>query len=95
MAQELTKNSQDIFLYDKTFLSLSGITGVESFDETIISAITQSGELLTIEGNSIEITDFNVEKKVLTAKGNFRVFFYDERKAKIKPSLLSKLFGER
>ena len=91
----VAKNSQDVLLYNKNKLFLSGITGVESFDESIICATTQNGETLTVEGIGIEITDFNVEKQSLQAVGTFNAFYYDERRNKAKKSVMSKIFGER
>lgn len=96
MAQENVYNDkQDVLLYNKSRITITGITGVESFDETQITAITQNGEILTVEGKSIEITDFNVDKQILEAKGNFTSFYYDERHFKNNSSIFRRIFGER
>lgn len=89
------KISQNIFLYDRNKLVISGIASVESFDESGISAVTVSGETLIIEGSDISVTDVNLESRQLNAQGIFSGFFYnDDHKEKRKHSLLSSLFGK-
>ncbi len=62
------KLPQNIFLKDREQLSVTGVTDVESFDETVIVAYTDYGEL-TIKGNSLHISSLDIEKAQLSVDG--------------------------
>ncbi|MDD6146545.1 MAG: sporulation protein YabP [Oscillospiraceae bacterium] len=67
-----------ILLKDRSELSVSGVTDVDSFDEQVIVACTDMGEL-TISGEGLHITCLNIEKGELSVEGKICAMSYLER----------------
>lgn len=88
------KTEQNVYLYDRKKLSVTGIVSVDSFDESSISATTVNGEVIVVEGSGISVTDVNIEKGCFEAQGNFSGFFYTAGQT-MNPGVLSRLFGKR
>lgn len=55
-------------LSDRRVLSVSGVQDVDSFDETVIIAYTEQGEL-TVRGNGLHINRLNIETGDLSLEG--------------------------
>lgn len=81
MSENLTAKEQNIFLYGKNKLLVTGVASVDSFDENGISATTVEGDSVIAEGSGISITDVNLEKGQFEASGSFSGIFYAEHKA--------------
>lgn len=82
--------TQNIILQNRKELSVSGVIGVESFDETEIVAVTQKG-MLNIKGENVKITSFNEEIGEITATGEFYAFIYLGETEK-KGGFISRIF---
>ena len=61
--------SHSLILENRNKLSLTGVTDVDSFDETTIVAYTDYGEL-TVSGTELHICVLNIEHGELTVEGN-------------------------
>ncbi|MGN1442483.1 MAG: sporulation protein YabP [Acutalibacteraceae bacterium] len=62
-------SSHSLILENRNKLSLTGVTDVDSFDETAIVAYTDYGEL-TVSGTDLHICVLNIEQGELTVEGN-------------------------
>lgn len=91
MSENMTDREQNVFLYGKNRLLVTGIVSVDSFDENGISATTASGESIVAEGSDVTVTDVNLEKGQLEAEGNFTGIFYMHGKTEAR-GLFSKFF---
>lgn len=70
-----------IVLEDRKKLSVTGVTDVDSFDETAITAYTDYGEL-TISGTSLHIDRLSIEEGELCVEGNISSLVYTDSSPK-------------
>ena len=70
-----------LIMKDRKELSLTGVTDVDSFDESSIVAYTDCGEL-TINGMGLHISELDTEKGELTVDGEISALYYLDNKAK-------------
>lgn len=69
-----------LILQDRQRAELTGVSDVDSFDETAVIAYTSLGEL-TIRGSGLHINRLDLECGVLSVDGNIRQLEYaDGRK---------------
>ena len=92
MSDNVETSGHNLNLYNRNKLNVTGISSVDSFDDTIISATTSDGVTLYIEGSDIALTDVNLEKKCFEATGNFYSFAYSSNSVKEYNGLFSRLF---
>ena len=64
-------------LEDRQRLTVSGVSDVDSFDETTIVVYTDMGEL-TIKGDNLHISRLNVETGDLKVEGSIQALTYAE-----------------
>lgn len=83
MTEESKKiiSSHNLVLEDRKKLSLTGVTDVDSFDETAIIAYTDYGEL-TISGTSLHICKLNIDEGELSVEGNISAMQYIDQQPK-------------
>ncbi|MBR3668270.1 MAG: sporulation protein YabP [Ruminococcus sp.] len=81
----------DVIMENRSRLSLTGITDVDSFNEKEIALFTHLGEL-TIRGSSLHINEMSVENGKLTVEGDISALIYGDRDRKKKLTPLGKLF---
>ncbi len=62
-------------LEDRKRLSVSGVNDVDSFDETVIVAKTDCGEL-TVSGEKLHITKLSLDVGELAIEGNINSLTY-------------------
>lgn len=79
-----------IALKDRANLTVTGVTDVDSFDETAIVAYTDIGEL-TIRGTELKINNLNTETGDLSVVGNISALSYIDSLPK-NTSFFGKLF---
>lgn len=79
-----------IVLKDRANLTVTGVTDVDSFDETAIVAYTDIGEL-TIKGTELKINNLSTESGDLSVEGNISALSYAESLPK-NTSFFGKLF---
>lgn len=77
MNNESTYKEQNIQIYDRNSIIVTGIKSVDSFDESLIVATTIYDTRLCLEGEHLIITDVNLQKGSLEAKGLFCGMYYD------------------
>ena len=75
---------------DRHTLSLTGVTDVDSFDDTAIVAYTDHGGL-TVRGSGLHITRLSLDSGDLELEGNLSSLVYSDAGGRRK-GLLGKLF---
>ncbi len=88
--QEKEKGFHSLSLENRTRLNLSGVTDIDSFDESQILLFTQLGELL-IKGKNLHVNELSVESGSLTVEGDIWLLSYGEKDRKAKASFLKKM----
>jgi sporulation protein YabP len=63
---------------NRKFLSVTGVTEVESFDENVISAVTDLGSL-KISGENLNIKKLSLEQGDLEIEGKINSLVYSEK----------------
>ena len=71
----------NLILEDRNKLKMTGVTDVDSFDETSVTAYTSAGEL-TVGGTKLHINKLNMENGELTVEGNIVSLVYVDREMK-------------
>lgn len=66
-----------LILDERRQLHVTGVTDVDSYDDTVITLQTQGGEL-TIKGASLHISRLNIETGDLAAEGTISSLEYRE-----------------
>ena len=90
MTDELEKlETHTLLLEDRSRLKLSGVSNVDSFDETAVTAYTVQGEL-HIAGNQLRVLSLNTQTGDLLLEGTVSSLIYLDNAPK-KQSLLSRL----
>ncbi len=79
-----------IVLKDREKLTVTGVTDVDSFDDTAIVAYTDMGEL-TIRGTELKINSLSTESGDLSVDGNISALSYTDNLPK-NSSFFGKLF---
>lgn len=78
MQEELNKiETHNLMLENRTKLHLTGVTDVDSFDETTIVAYTELGEL-NIGGIGLHINKLNTDEGELIVEGKINSLIYLE-----------------
>ncbi len=80
----------NVIMRDRGELSLSGVTDVDSFDESAIIAYTDYGEL-TISGSNLHISSLNIDKGELSVDGRISSLSYIDAQPN-KGGFFSKVF---
>lgn len=80
----------NIILKDRSELSVSGVTDMDSFDENTVIAYTDLGEL-TITGSEIHIEKLNIDTGELIITGRISSLTYLDQAPK-STSFFSKVF---
>lgn len=84
------KLPHNLILEDRSHLTVSGVSDVDSFDENTVTVYTEMGER-TIKGSDLHINALNVETGDLTVEGRVSSLVYTEN-SKTKGSLFSRIF---
>ncbi|MDW5298664.1 MAG: sporulation protein YabP [Sedimentibacter sp.] len=86
------KNVQSLLLENKELLNVTGVEGVDNFNDATVVLITNKGRL-TIKGEKLTISKLNVDEGKLIVKGVINSLLYSEYEGqKEKISLVKKLF---
>ena len=93
MAEEKTnqKVNQNIIIENRKALTISGVTDVESFNETSIVLYTELGEL-TVKGRDLRVNKVSIDNGDLLVEGDIGAVIYGSRDRKSTQTLLNKLF---
>ena len=83
---------QDVCLFSRARMELTGIEEVESFSETEILLLSSLGRI-AVEGGELKIGTFSAEKGTLELTGRVDSFaYYGERETEGKKGLFGRLF---
>jgi sporulation protein YabP len=86
------KTMQSLVLENKELLNVTGVEGVDNFNDEAVVLITTKGKL-TIKGEKLNISKLNVEEGKLMVKGIINSLIYSEYEGqREKVSLVKKLF---
>lgn len=86
------KTTQSLMLENKELLNVTGVDGVDNFNDETVVLITTKGKL-TIKGQKLNISKLNVEEGKLVVKGVINSLIYSDYEGqKEKISLVKKLF---
>ena len=66
-----------LMMQDRQLLEMTGVSDVDSFDETTVLAYTSMGEL-TIRGGGLHIKRLDLECGALSVEGNIRALEYTD-----------------
>lgn len=64
-----------LIMQERQQLELTGVSDVDSFDETTVLAYTSLGEL-TVRGSNLHIRRLDLESGALSVEGNIRALEY-------------------
>lgn len=87
MNNEIPRENK-IMLYNRAHMELTGITDVESFTDTSVSAVSDLGEI-SIEGQELRIDSFSTGDGNLVIDGKIDAVFYFGRERGHKKKLFS------
>ena len=90
MNEDKIKMPHGLILKDRAQLTLSGVTDVDSFDESAIVAYTDYGEL-TVKGENLHISMLNIDTGDLSIDGRVSSLTYLENQPK-STSFFGKVF---
>ena len=85
---EQRQRAQNIYLENRSSLSVTGVTDVDSFDETAIVLYTDNGALV-IRGENLHIARIDLESGELAVEGEVSAVLYDQ--ARVKGGFFSRL----
>ncbi len=75
------KEPHNLILENRKKLKMTGVTDVDSFDETTVVAYTSAGEL-TVTGEKLHINSLNTENGELTIEGTINSLTYIDQAPK-------------
>lgn len=90
MNEDKIKMPHSLIMKDRSQLTLSGVTDVDSFDEVAIIAYTDYGEL-TVKGENLHISMLNIDTGELSIDGTVSSLTYLDNQPK-STSFFSKVF---
>ncbi|WP_312700144.1 sporulation protein YabP [Sedimentibacter sp.] len=83
---------QSLLLENKETLNVTGVEGVDNFNDETVVLLTNKGRL-TIKGERLNISKLNVDEGKLIVKGDINSLIYSEYEGqREKASLIKKLF---
>ena len=56
---------------------ITGVTAMESFDDTMVSLVTECGRM-TLEGEGLSVTTLDIERGLVTVTGQLNGVFYSD-----------------
>lgn len=80
----------NVILEERSKLSISGVTDVESFDESEISLYTTLGEL-SVRGKCLHVDEMSLESGDISITGDVKSLVYGDKDRTKKPSLWGKI----
>ncbi len=66
---------QNVVMEDRKKLSVTGVSDVDSFDESAVSVYTELGEM-TVRGSGLHINKLNTDTGELTLEGRIDALIY-------------------
>lgn len=89
--ENITK-MQNIILENRNRLNVTGVSDVLSFDEQVITAVTELGVLI-IKGNDLHLNQFSLDSMELSVEGEINLLQYNDKQSMKKgENLFTKIF---
>lgn len=85
-----SKLPHSLILEDRKNLTVTGVRDVDSFDDQVVVAYTDLGELV-VKGKNLHISKLNLDNGELAFEGNIGSMIYTENKPK-SLGMFSKIF---
>lgn len=85
----IVKIPHQLILQDRNRLDLSGVSDVDSFDETVVTVYTSLGEL-TIKGKELHLMHLDLDSGGLSIEGKIDSLQYSETPS--RTGVVSRLF---
>ena len=82
------KTPHHVILEDRSFLTVSGVSDIDSFNEETAVLFTELGEL-TIRGSDLHMNKLNVDTGEVTIEGEIHTLVYTDDRPK---NLFARLF---
>ena len=90
-AESSAAGGHNLIMENRSTLTLSGVTEVESFDDRCVALYTRLGELI-IRGRELHISAISLETGDMAVSGEIWSLNYGDKNRKNSSSLLGKLF---
>lgn len=81
MDEKKFKMPHNLVMEDRKTLSITGVSDVDSFDESTIIVFTDSGEL-TVRGMDLHIKNLNIEAGEVSLEGSISQLSYSDNAVK-------------
>ncbi len=81
MDEKRIKMPHNLVMEDRRTLSITGVSDVDSFDESTIIVFTDLGEL-TVRGEDLHIKNLNIEAGEVSLDGSISSLTYSDNAAK-------------
>ena len=91
MNEEVTQ-AQNVFLYDRKKLEMTGITDVSAFSDTSV-VMSYSGGMIAVDGTDLKIDSFSSETGHICITGVVNSFCYYGKAPSQKSGLLRRFLG--
>lgn len=85
-----TIRKHNIILEERERLSVSGVTDVESFDDTRVAIYTTLGEM-DIRGKRLHVDEMSLETGDIIVTGDIKSLVYGDKDRTKKPTLWGKI----
>ena len=83
---EEKREAHSIVIRERNAIEISGVIGVDSFDEEAIALKLADGRLI-VEGRGLHIGELSLDSHRVTADGEIISLLYTDREEKIKSGL--------
>lgn len=88
----MEQNGQDVCLFSRRRMELTGISEVDSFTDEQITVMSELG-MIAVEGKNLKIESFNTEHGTLKINGEFdSICYYSKPETDGKKGIFAKLF---
>ncbi len=81
----------NIFIYSRESINITGVKSVESFDEQRITLVVNE-DFLYVEGENLSIIELDLEKGNVKASGYISSLFFTDSNTNQKQGFFSKIF---
>ncbi len=75
--QQLTSNPHQVILQNRQQVELTGVSDVDSFDDTVVVAYTSLGDL-TVRGAQLHVKRLDLDSGILSVEGQIDCLQYSE-----------------
>ena len=89
MGDVVSMQPHSVCIYDRQRVELTGVSEVDSFNDSGIVLITSFGEI-SIEGEDLKIDSFSVETGKVSVVGKITGLYYYEKNKSVKSGFFSR-----